>query len=119
VYGSDKQESQYIGYLKEHGITDIHIGQTYDAIAAIHSRTAIDWLVYSSAVPLEHPDGAPELRFCADHNIKTSKRDELLNFILKEKGLRLVAAAGTHGKTTTTAMIVWLFMQLKVPVSYS
>lgn len=119
ISGSDTRPSQYIEYLKEHGVTDIHVGpQTYDQIAAIHATKPIDWFVYTSALPLEQPD-AEELRFCRDQDIKTSKRDELLNFILKEKKLQLIAAAGTHGKTTTTAMIVWLFMQLKLPISYS
>lgn len=118
VSGSDKQESQYIGYLREHGVTDIRIGQTYDAIAAAHDQNPIDWYVYSSAVMLEQPD-ADEFRFCRDQKIKMSKRDELLNVILRDKKLKLIAAAGTHGKTTTTAMIVWLLMRLEVPVSYS
>jgi UDP-N-acetylmuramate--alanine ligase len=48
-----------------------------------------------------------------------SKRDELLNKILEEKNLKLIAIAGTHGKTTTTSMVVWLFKKLGLPVSYS
>jgi UDP-N-acetylmuramate--alanine ligase len=31
----------------------------------------------------------------------------------------MIAVAGTHGKTTTTAMAVWLFKQLGIPISYS
>lgn len=31
----------------------------------------------------------------------------------------MVAIAGTHGKTTTTAMVIWLFTQLNTPISYS
>jgi UDP-N-acetylmuramate--alanine ligase len=117
VSGSDKQDSQYIKYLKKHGITDIHIGQSRKAIAAVHERQPIDWFVYTSALPLENPD-APELQFCAEQGIKTSKRDELLNLILADKQLKLIAVAGTHGKTTTTAMAVWLLKQLGEPVSY-
>lgn len=118
VSGSDKQASQYVDYLHKHGITDIHIGQSREQIAAVHEAKPIDWFVYTSALPLENPD-APELLYCAEQGIKTSKRDELLNLILQEKGLKLVAVAGTHGKTTTTAMAIWLFKQLDVPVSYS
>src|SRR5215207_7197683 len=74
VSGSDKQDSQYIHYLKKHGVTDIHIGQEYEQIAAAHDQNPIDWFVYTSALPLENPD-APELAFCRDLSIKTSKRD--------------------------------------------
>jgi UDP-N-acetylmuramate--alanine ligase len=70
--------------------------------------------VHSSALPADHP----ELRFCREQDIKVSKRDELLNLILEEKGLKLIAVAGTHGKTTTTAMVTWLFKQSGEPVSY-
>lgn len=118
VSGSDKQASKYIEYLIEHGVTDIHIGQDYASIQAINERVPIDWLVYSSAVEKEQAD-SPELAFCRDEGIKTSKRDELINQIIQDKNLKLIAIAGTHGKTTTTAMTIWLMMQLGMPVSYS
>lgn len=118
VSGSDKQDSQYITYLKKQGITDIHIGQDEANIAKAHTKLAIDWYVYSSAVAIENPN-APELVFCRDQHIKTSKRDEMLNHILSETNLQMLAIAGTHGKTTTTAMVIWLFKQLGVPISYS
>ncbi|HSW37797.1 MAG TPA: Mur ligase domain-containing protein [Candidatus Saccharimonadales bacterium] len=118
VSGSDKQTSQYIEYLKKHGITNIHIGQDRQAIAVVHQKRPIDWFVYTSALPLENPD-APELAYCAEQGIKTSKRDEFLNHIFQTKGLKLLAIAGTHGKTTTTAMVIWLFKQLGMPFSYS
>jgi UDP-N-acetylmuramate--alanine ligase len=117
VSGSDKQDSQYINYLKKHGITNIHIGQSRENIAAVHDKEPIDWFVYTSALPLENPN-APELEFCREQTIKTSKRDELLNQILTDKKLSLIAIAGTHGKTTTTALTTWLFKQLEEPVSY-
>jgi UDP-N-acetylmuramate--alanine ligase len=118
VSGSDKQDSQYIQYLKQHGVTDIHIGQQRDQIAAVHDKRPIDWFVYTSALPLENPN-APELLYCQEQNIKTSKRDELLNLIIQDKKLKLIAIAGTHGKSTTTAMVIWLFKQLGLPISYS
>jgi UDP-N-acetylmuramate--alanine ligase len=117
VSGSDKQDSRYIQYLKKHGITNIHIGQTSQAIAAVHDKEPIDWYVYSSAVEKENPH-APEFGFVDEQAIKRSKRDELLNQILTDKKLKLIAVAGTHGKTTTTAMTVWLLQQLKMPISY-
>jgi UDP-N-acetylmuramate--alanine ligase len=118
VSGSDKQHSLYIEYLNKHGITNVHVGQSYEQMAEVHAAKPIDWFVYTSALPIENPN-APELQFCRDHNIKATKRDEFLNQLLDEKNLKLIAIAGTHGKTTTTAMAIWLFKQLGLPLSYS
>ncbi len=118
VSGSDKQDSQYIDYLRKHGISDIHIGQTREAIDNVHNKSPIDWYVYSSAVEKENPD-APELIYVAEQDIKKSKRSELINLILSEKKLEMVAIAGTHGKTTTTTMAIWLFKELGIPLSHS
>jgi UDP-N-acetylmuramate--alanine ligase len=118
VSGSDKQDSNYIDYLKKHGVSDIHIGQTHDAIEAVHTKNPIDWIVRSSAVAIENPNH-PELLFAKQHSVKSTKRDELLNHIIFDKQLKLIAIAGTHGKTTTTAMAIWLAKQLGLPVSYS
>ena len=117
VSGSDKQDSLYIDYLKKHGISDIHIGQSKAQIAAVHDKTPIDWYVHSSAVAIEQPD-APEFEFCREQHIKMSKRDELLNAILNDTGLKLIAVAGTHGKTTTTAMAIWLLQQVGIAESH-
>ena len=117
VSGSDKQDSQYIEYLRKHGLTNITVGQTRENIAKVHDKKPIDWYVYSSAVAIEQPK-APEFTFCREQDIHMSKRDELLNQILQDKKLKLIAVAGTHGKTTTTAMIVWLFKQLNMPLGY-
>ncbi len=117
VSGSDQQHSGYISYLQNQGIDTIHIGQSYEQIATVHAENPIDWFVYTSALPMENPD-APELQFCRDNSIRISKRDELLNQILQDKTLKLIAVAGTHGKTTTTAMTIWLMQQLGMPLSY-
>ena len=84
VSGSDKRNSKAIEYLKSQGINNIHIGQSAAQIAAVHASTPIDWLVYSSAVSLENPD-SEELAFCSQHGIKTSKRDQFLNYLLTQK----------------------------------
>lgn len=118
VSGSDLKDSGTIRYLRSKNIDDIHIGQSYEQIAEVHAQKPIDWLVYTSALPMDQPD-APELRFCRDNNIKATKRDDFLSFLLKEKSLKMIAIAGTHGKTTTTAMAIWLFKQLNIPISYS
>ena len=115
VSGSDQQNSQYIEYLKKHGITEITVGQSEAQIAAIHETKPIDWLVHSSSIHQDHP----ELIYAKEQGIKTTKRDTLINQILADKNLKLIAVAGTHGKTTTTAMVIWLIKQLGIPGSYS
>jgi UDP-N-acetylmuramate--alanine ligase len=114
VSGSDQQMSLYIEYLKKHGIGDITIGQSGKDVALVHEKKPIDWFVYTSALT----DDNAELKYCKRQKIKTSKRDEFLNALIKEHDLKLIAIAGTHGKTTTTALVVWLFSELKIPISY-
>ncbi len=118
VSGSDMQESAYIDYLRKNNVRDIAIDQSYDHIAKVHAAHPIDWFVYSSAVSMGQAK-PEEIRFCEEHGIRTSKRDEFLNMLLDKKNQKLVALAGTHGKSTTTAMVVWLFKELSLPVSYS
>jgi UDP-N-acetylmuramate--alanine ligase len=118
VSGSDARPSQYLDYLTQHGITDTHMGVDADFIAAVHTKNPIDWFVYGSAQPMDFPDH-PEFEFCRQNGIKMSKRDEFLSQLIKDKGLKLIAIAGTHGKTTTTAMATWVFKSLGVPLSYS
>jgi len=117
VSGSDQRETQYLPLLRKNGVDTIHVGQTLEAIEKLHKKHPIDWLVYSSALPLENPNH-PELLFAKEQGIRLSKRDELLNEIIKEKKLKLIAIAGTHGKTTTTAMTIWLLKELAIEPSY-
>jgi len=114
IFGSDPKESLMTRQMQERGIT---IGQDQSGkfLAGIHDAQPIDWFVYTSALPADHP----ELVAAKELGIKTSKRDELLAHIIKEKNLKLIAVAGTHGKTTTTSLFVWAFKQLGIPVSYS
>ena len=118
VSGSDKQDSAYIQYLKNHGITDIVIGQSGKELETLHVNNPIDWLVFSSSLVKENLDH-PELLTADSLEIKTSKRDEFINYLLEKTGQKMIAIAGTHGKTTTTAMTIWAFKQLGIPVSYS
>lgn len=114
VSGSDLKISEMTAQLIKRG-ANVAIGQDGSQIKAAHSKQAIDWFVYSSALSDDHP----ELLFAQQHNIKTTKRDEFITQFLGEHSLKMIAVAGTHGKTTTTGMIIWLCKQLNVPVSYS
>jgi len=117
VSGSDSQESVNTALLKKQGI-DFYIGQTAESIAELHARKPIDWFVVSSAITRSNPTH-PELMFAKSHGVKISLRDELLSKIITDQKLKLIGIAGTHGKSTTTAMIIWLFRQLGVPIGHS
>ncbi|MGB3946056.1 MAG: Mur ligase domain-containing protein [Candidatus Saccharimonadales bacterium] len=114
VLGSDVAESLTTKELTSRGIT-VRIGQDSELLEAEHALNPIDWLVYTAALPNDHP----ELLAARKLGIKTSKRDELLSHILNEKKLKLLAVSGTHGKTTTTGMLVWALKEIGVPISYS
>lgn len=117
VSGSDMQNSLYLDSLSNQGIR-LHVGQTLEKIQTIHQNNPIDWIVFSSAVSITNPHH-PELVFAKRNKIKISKRDECLNTIIKNKKLKLIAIAGTHGKTSTTAFSIWLLKKLGLDVSYS
>lgn|GEM_PF-94309 len=114
VQGSDRSESIMTHALQKRGVA-ISLNQSGEFLQACHDDAPIDWLVHTSALPPDHP----ELLLAARLGIKTVKRDELLAHLIDEKNLKLIAVSGTHGKTTTTGMLIWAFKQLGIPVSYS
>lgn len=63
-------------------------------------------VVYSSAIK----NCNQELRYALKNNIKTFERYEFLGIISSMFG-KVIAVAGTHGKTTTTAMLTHIFKQ--------
>ncbi len=117
VSGSDQQNSSYIDYLKKQGIVDIEVSSFSDIVKNVHQKKPIDWVVYSSAVSMSKL-GRSQIDVANSLGIKCSKRDQFISQFLIDKNLQMIAVAGTHGKTTTTAMIVWLFKSLNKPVSY-
>lgn len=114
VQGSDREETTITRQLQDRGVS-VHIGQDGHFLRQCHEKQPIDWFVYTSALPADHP----ELQLAQELGIRTAKRGELLKHIIAEKNLKLIAVAGSHGKTTTSGMLIWLFQQLHIPVSYS
>lgn len=114
VQGSDRAAGLVTAQLEKRGIP-VDFAQDGEFLRACHEAKPIDWFVYTSALPETHP----ELLAARELGIKTAKRDELLAHIIADKNLKLIAVAGTHGKTTTTGMLIWSLQQLGVPVSYS
>jgi UDP-N-acetylmuramate--alanine ligase len=113
VSGSDIVHSHGTNAVENRGI---EVGYCRDGshIAQTHAHHHIDYIVYTAACKADYPD----LVFGAKHKIPMGKRHHFINKILDEKNLKMIAIAGTHGKTTTTAMMVWLFQKLRVPCSY-
>ena len=69
-------------------------------------------VVYSSAIPREHPVYAA----VATRGLPLVRRGEMLAEIMR--GRRLVAVCGAHGKTTTTAMLVTALRRAGFPAGY-
>ncbi|QJU10447.1 hypothetical protein FBF26_04260 [Candidatus Saccharibacteria bacterium oral taxon 488] len=113
VCGSDRAAGLMTEALRRAGIT-VSFDQSGEFLRSEHQREPFDWFVYTAALPADHP----ELVLARQLGIRTSKRDELLAQIIADKQLKLIAVTGTHGKTTTTGMLVWTLQQLGVPVSY-
>ena len=114
IQGSDAMENLVTEELKNSGVR-VSTDQSGDFLESCHRDQPIDWFVHTAALPNDHA----ELVKARALGIRTAKRDELLNEIIRDKGLKLIAVAGTHGKTTTTGMMVWTMQQLGIPVSYS
>ncbi|WP_299027494.1 UDP-N-acetylmuramate--L-alanine ligase [uncultured Thermanaerothrix sp.] len=105
VSGSDRVASTVTEQLANSGAF-IHIGHHPDHIQGA------DVVVRSSAVPLDNP----EVQAAQSQGIPILKREELLARLMENH--TAIAVAGTHGKTTTTAMIAWGLTQLGLDPSY-
>lgn len=114
VTGSDAAKSPVSYQLEAKGVA-IDYTQDGQHLEQTHAAHPLDWFIYTAALPSDHP----ELVRARALGIKTGKRDELIGDLIKSHGLKLIAVAGTHGKTTTTGMLVWVFKQLGIPLSYS
>lgn len=114
VCGSDLAEGAVSSELTAAGI-DFEVGkQDGNYLQKCFDEGRVDWFVYTSALPKDHP----ELVLAEKLGLRISKRDELIAYLVEKLGLKMVAVAGTHGKTTTTAMITWTALNLGLPVSY-
>ncbi len=92
VSGCDLAENERTRRLADLGAT-IHRGHDSG-----HLR-GVDTLVVTAAVPADHP----ELAAAAGMGLPVVRRAEMLGELMRSK--RGVAVAGTHGKTTTTAIV--------------
>jgi UDP-N-acetylmuramate--alanine ligase len=94
VTGSDRADSSYMERLRGAGLGPA-VG--HDA-ASLPDGAEV---VVSTAIGEDNP----ELALARERGAEPIHRGALLAELCAEK--RLIAVAGTHGKTTTTAMLVW------------
>lgn len=99
VTGSDRALSPFAADLQTAGVT-VYIGH--------HPRyvRGADWVVRSSAIP----DKNPEVVAALQAGIPVYKRADFLGKWMEDK--TGIAIAGTHGKTTTTAMIAFVLSEM-------
>ncbi len=106
VIGSDMKQSDNVQRLQGLGIP-VYVGDDGDL-----DLYDIDLVVYSSAIQLNHPD----IVSAKAVGIPIVKRGQLLAEIANQH--KLIAVAGTHGKTTTTSLIAHMFRSSGMDASF-
>ncbi|MCR4964484.1 MAG: UDP-N-acetylmuramate--L-alanine ligase [Bacteroidales bacterium] len=104
VHGYDLTPSPITEHLTEMG-AKIHYDENCSKIPA-----HVDLVIYTPAVPKSHA----EYQYFIDHDIQLLKRSQVLGMLTDSHPT--LAVAGTHGKTTTTALITHL-LSPEVPVA--
>ena len=98
VSGSDIKDSAGLRELEEMG-AQVWLGHNRDAIA---SSSAV---IYSNAVPEDDPELSEARRL----GIRVLPRADLLAMLFNST--RGIGVTGTHGKTTTTAMLTYILIE--------
>lgn len=102
VSGSDLVSNATTDWLVQHGAT-ITIG-THQAT---NVPAGCDLVVHTVAV---HKDN-PEYQHAVDHDITIVDYPHALNALFE--GMQGIAVAGTHGKSTTTALLAYILVEAK------
>lgn len=110
VFGYDKTPSTITGQLEELGIS-IHYQDNPDEIPVSEAQREETLVVYTPAVP------QTQLIFkqFQKQGFAIKKRAEVLGILSKDK--YCLAVAGTHGKTTTSAILGHLLAECEEPVT--
>ena len=96
VSGSDASESSVIDDLRKKG-ANVTIGHDRNSI---NSNSTV---IYSSGIPVDNP----EYQAAVELKCKMLHRSDLLLALLRNQSL--LGVTGTHGKTTTSALLAHLF----------
>ncbi len=105
VSGSDRSSNDQTQSLALQG------AMVFQGHQASHVGDA-DVLIISSAIPADNP----EVQYARQHGLPVLKRSDMLGDLMK--GYTGIAVAGTHGKTTTTSMIVHILSEAGLDPSY-
>ena len=111
VSGSDAQTSARTENLQRLGIR-VYPSQIAENLSSLPTDQRPDVVLISSAVSTENP----ERRAAELLGIPVVKRREFLAVLLAERAV--IAVAGTHGKSTTTAMIVHALHENGIDAGY-
>lgn len=104
VAGYDKTPSELTRLLEREGML-IHYEENVDEIPHTCKQPESCLVIYTPAVPADHQ----ELVFFREKGFEIQKRAQVLGTLTREhKGL---CVAGTHGKTTTSAMCAHIMHQ--------
>ncbi len=106
VSGSDITNGELTRELRELGIK-IFIGQGFELIPE-----STDLIVYTIAIPHYDPNLFEQIK---NSNISYKSYPEMLGIVTANK--YTIAVAGTHGKTTTTAMIAKILIDTQLDPS--
>jgi len=110
VAGYDRTPTQITSDLSALGI-DIHFEDNVNAIPEIFLNKENTLVVFTPAIPDNHN----ELTYVRANGYRLKKRAEVLGMITKNT--YTLAVAGTHGKTTTTAILAHLLKESDVKVT--
>ena len=106
VQGSDQKESALISQLRKEGIF-------VKTVHSIENLSSANIVGYSTDIGNDHIERKEALRL----GLPTFHRSDLLHQCMEEKKPLLVT--GTHGKTTTSALLAHLFVQAKFDPSFA
>lgn len=105
IYGYDRTRTQLTAELEKEGMNI-----TYEEDVN-HLPEVIDLAIYTPAIPAENKI----LKEIIKRGIQLNKRAFALAEIVKEK--KVIAIAGTHGKTTTSGLLAHLLYNSKIGCS--
>ncbi|WP_420387980.1 UDP-N-acetylmuramate--L-alanine ligase [Roseivirga sp.] len=102
VSGYDRTATELTDRLIQEGI-DVHFTDDVQLIdQAVKENKEQTLVIYTPAIPKDHS----ELNWLREQGYEVLKRAQVLGVITQN--MRSVAVAGTHGKTTTSSMVVHL-----------